>query len=95
MSKASSRECKSGYLALFLGYGTSVSVTLLPLVESGGKYKFVAGKGKKINPTSLSKNNNMMQGTGCEMLRDGMPVRLLGATGALGLEPTSAVHTQE
>ena len=56
VSKATSRECKSGYLALFLGYGTSVSVTLLSLVESGGKYKFVAGKGKKINPTSLSNN---------------------------------------
>ena len=37
----------------------------------------------------------MMQGTGCEMLSDGMPVRLLGATGELGLEPTSAVYAQE
>ena len=72
----------------------SVSVTLLSLVESGGKYKFVAGKGKKINPTSLSKNNNMMQGTSCEMLSDGMPVRLLEATGVLGLEPTSAMHAK-
>ena len=72
-----------------------MSVTLLSLVESGGKYKFVAGKREKINPTLLSKNNNMMQGTGCEMLSDGMPVRLLGVTGELGLEPTSAVHAQE
>ena len=37
----------------------------------------------------------MMQGTGRELLSDGMPVRLLGATGVLGLEPTSTVHTQE
>ena len=72
-----------------------MSVTLLSLVESGGKHKFVAGKGKKINPTSLNENNNMLQGTGCEMLSDGMPVRLLGATGELGLEPTSAGHAQE
>ena len=72
-----------------------MSVTLLSLVESGGEYKFVAGKREKINPTSLSTNHNMMQGTGCEMLSDGMPVRLLGATGVLGLEPTSAVYAQE
>ena len=36
-----------------------------------------------------------MQGTGRELLSDGMQVRLLGATGGLGLEPTSAVHAQE
>ena len=80
MCIVTARECKSVYLALFLGYGTSVSVTLLSLVESGGKYKFVAGKREKINPTSLSKNNNMLQGTGCEMLSVGMPVRLLEAS---------------
>ena len=37
----------------------------------------------------------MMQGTRRELLSGGMQVRLLGATGGLGLELTSAVHTQE
>ena len=67
----------------------------LSRVESGGKHKFVAGKRKKINPTSLSKNNKTDAGNETGNKSDGMPVRLLGVTGVLGLEPTSAVHAQE
>ena len=67
----------------------------LSRVESGGKHKFVAGEREKINPTSLSKNNKTDAGNETGNKSDGMPVRLLGVTGVLGLEPTSAVHAQE
>ena len=67
----------------------------LSRVESGGKHKFVAGKREKIKPTSLSKNNKTDAEHETGNKSDGMPVRLLGVTGALGLEPTSAVHAQE
>ena len=50
---------------------------------------------EKINPTSLSKNNKTDAGNETGNESDGMPVRLLGVTGVLGLEPTSAVHAQE
>ena len=67
----------------------------LSRVESGGKISCCRKKGKDQPDLIKPKINNMMQGTGRELLSEGMQVRLLGATGGLGLEPTSAVHTQE
>ena len=73
-----------------------MSVTLYLCLVSSPEVNISLLQGKEeINPTSLSKNNKTDAGNETGNKSDGMPVRLLGVTGVLGLEPTSAVHAQE
>ena len=73
-----------------------MSVPLYLCLVSSPEVNISLLQGKEeINPTSLSKNNKTDAGHDAGDENVGMPVRLLGVTGGLGLQPTSAVHAQE